>query len=267
MIEIGETCWSGITRSCAGELKAFRGREMDTAGDGFFAVFEVPDQAVRCAESIVRELAQLDLQVRAGIHTGECEVVSGKVAGMAVVIGSRIAALAEPGQVLVSGSVRDLTTGSGVGFEGGDLQALKGMAELWRVYRAVPDENGGTGTSGRLRRVPLYTRRGGRRMYLAGAAVLITALVVPSVYLLTRPDPSVLVSENAVGMIGPGDDGRITAAVDVGQRPTGVAGAGGIVWVTNSTSNSVSRIDTRTNISVPLPVDPSRRTHRFGAAT
>ena len=88
------------------------------------------------------------MQVRAGVHIGECEVIGGKVGGMAVTIGARIAALAGPGEVLVSGSVRDLMTGSERRFEGGELQELKGVADPWRVYRLVPER--GRRRGGRL---------------------------------------------------------------------------------------------------------------------
>ncbi len=240
------------------ELKVFGGREMDTAGDGFFAVFEAPERAVRCAESITAAVAPLGIAVRAGVHMGECEMVGGKVGGMAVVIGARIAALAGAGQVLVSGSVRDLMTGSDRHFEGGEPQTLKGVEDPWRVYRLVPDEvNAEAVASRRPSIVPLYTRRQRRRLVVALAAVLVVALAVTAGYLLTRSAPTVTVGENAVGVIGPGDEPRISAAVDVGQRPSAVASGYGSVWVTNSTDGSVSRIKPGTEVSVPVSVGAS----------
>jgi YVTN family beta-propeller protein len=239
------------------ELKAYGGREMDTAGDGFFAVFEAPERAVRCAESITSAVASLGIAVRAGVHTGECEMVGGKVAGMAVVIGARIAAMAEAGQVLVSGSVRDLMTGSDRHFEGGELRELKGVADPWRVYRLVPDEvNGETLASHQRSLVPLYTRRQKRRLLAVIAGVSVVVLAVTAGYLLTRPDPEVVVGENAVGVIGPGDKPRVSAAVTVGQRPSAVAGDLTSVWVTNSTDDSVSRIDPEQHLSVPTNLEP-----------
>ena len=239
------------------ELKAFGGREMDTAGDGFFAVFEAPERAVRCAESIISALALLGIAVRAGVHTGECEVIAGKVGGMAVVIGARIAALAEAGQVLVSGSVRDLMTGSGQRFAGGEQQTLKGVEDPWRVYRLVPDEvNGDTVASRRPSMVPLYTRRQKRRLVVMVAAVVALALALSGAYVLTRTDPEVVVGENAVGVIGPGDEPRVSAAVSVGQRPTALAAGFGSTWVTNSGTDSVSRIDPEQNVSIPINLEP-----------
>jgi len=187
------------------ELKVFGGREMDTAGDGFFAVFESPERAVRCAESISSAVGPLGIGVRAGVHMGECEMVAGKVGGMAVVIGARIAALAGPGQVLVSGSVRDLMTGSDRHFEGGEPQTLKGVEDPWRVYRLVPEPvDGDTVSSPRRSMVPLYTRRQKHRLLAVTAALTVVALAVGGGYLLTRPDPEVAVGENAVGVIWPG---------------------------------------------------------------
>jgi ABC-type transport system substrate-binding protein len=240
------------------ELKAFRGREMDTAGDGFFAVFEAPERAVRCAESITSAVASLGIQVRAGVHTGECEIIGGKVGGMAVNIGARVAALAAPGQVLVSGSVRDLMTGSDRHFEGGERHALKGVAGEWWVYRLVFEEiSGDASTSGRPSMLPLYTRRQRRGVFVVLAAVLVVALAVSTGYLLVRSDADVVLGENAVGVIGPGEDPRVSAAVGVGQRPTALAADRDSVWVTNSATNSVSRIDRRTRVSFPISVGSS----------
>ena len=121
------------------ELARFRGEEMDTAGDGFFASFDGPARAIRCACAIRESLRELDLDVRAGLHTGECELHDNKLAGIAVSIGSRVAAEAGPGEVLVSSTVKDLVAGSGLRFDDRGVRALKGIAHEWRVY-AVEDE-------------------------------------------------------------------------------------------------------------------------------
>ena len=124
------------------ELARYRGTEIDTAGDGFLAQFDGPARAIRCADSVVRAVNGLGLEVRAGVHTGECEVVQGKLAGIAVHIGARVAGCAGPGEVLVSGTVRDLIAGSGIDLEGRGLHELKGVAEpraLYAVVRATAD--------------------------------------------------------------------------------------------------------------------------------
>jgi class 3 adenylate cyclase len=120
------------------ELARFRGEEKDTAGDGFFATFDGPARAIRCAQAVVGGVRELGLEVRAGVHTGECELHEGKVAGLAVVIGSRVAAAAEGGEVLVSQTVKDLVAGAGLEFEERGLHELKGVPGEWRLY-AVAD--------------------------------------------------------------------------------------------------------------------------------
>jgi DNA-binding NarL/FixJ family response regulator len=122
------------------ELIRFRGREVDTAGDGFLSEFDQPARAVRCALAIVRSVRQLDLEIRAGIHTGEIERVGDQLRGIAVHIGSRIAALAGAGQVLVSSTVRDLVTGSMITFADAGARTLKGVPGEWRLFEARPEE-------------------------------------------------------------------------------------------------------------------------------
>ncbi len=116
------------------ELALYRGDEIDTAGDGFFASgFDGPARAIRCGCAIRDAVASLGLGIRVGVHTGECDVVDGKLSGLAVVIGSRVAAQAEPGEVLVSGTVRDLVAGSRIEFEPKGTKELKGLGE-WPVF-------------------------------------------------------------------------------------------------------------------------------------
>jgi pimeloyl-ACP methyl ester carboxylesterase len=125
------------------ELVRFRGREVDTAGDGFFASFDGPARAIRCACAIVDGVRGLGLEVRAGLHTGECELFDGKVAGIAVHTGARVAGLAQPGEVLVSSTVKDLVAGSDLRFEDRDIHALKGIPGEWRLF-AVDRRPGAT---------------------------------------------------------------------------------------------------------------------------
>ncbi len=120
-----------------GLLARYRGTEVDTAGDGFFATFDGPARAVRCAEAIVSAVEALGLEVRAGVHTGEVETIDNKVGGIAVAIGSRVAALAGPSEVLVSSTVKDLVAGSGLVFEDRGEHELKGVPGPWRLYRVV----------------------------------------------------------------------------------------------------------------------------------
>jgi class 3 adenylate cyclase len=116
------------------EVERFGGREIDTAGDGLFAAFEGPGRAVRCAQEIVASNRRLGLSIRAGVHTGECERIGEKLAGIAVHVGARITATARPDEVLVSRTVKDLVAGSGIGFEDRGAHALKGVPEEWHLF-------------------------------------------------------------------------------------------------------------------------------------
>ena len=118
-------------------LGRYRGSEVDTAGDGFFATFDGPARAVKCARSIVETVKPMGIEVRAGVHTGEVETVAGKAGGLAVVIGSRISSFAEPSQVLASQTVKDLTAGSGIVYEDAGEHELKGVPDRWRLYQVV----------------------------------------------------------------------------------------------------------------------------------
>jgi class 3 adenylate cyclase len=107
---------------------------MDTAGDGFFATFDGPARAIHSACAIREGLRELGLEVRSGLHTGECELIDGKVGGIAVHIGARIASLAQPGEVLVSSTVKDLVAGSGIEFVDRGEHQLKGISEPWHLF-------------------------------------------------------------------------------------------------------------------------------------
>ena len=116
------------------ELNRFRGREIDTAGDGFLATFDGPARAVRCARAISDEVRSLGIDVRAGLHTGECETMGEKLGGIAVHIGARVAGLAQAGEVLVSSTVKDLVAGSGLSFQEHGVHSLKGIPGEWKLF-------------------------------------------------------------------------------------------------------------------------------------
>lgn len=120
------------------ELGRYRGVEIDTAGDGFFCRFDGPARAIACARAIIDDARHLDLDVRAGVHTGECEVLGEKISGISVVIGARVSSLARPGEVLVSNTVKDLVAGSDLAFDDRGERELKGVPGTWRLY-AVTD--------------------------------------------------------------------------------------------------------------------------------
>ena len=138
--ELGDAGWRDLVQRHHATLRAllarYRGREVDTAGDGFFASFDGPARAVRCAEAAVVAVKPLGIEIRAGVHTGEVETIGDKIGGIAVSIGARIGALASPSEVLVSQTVKDLVAGSGLVFEDRGEHTLQGVPGPWRVYAA-----------------------------------------------------------------------------------------------------------------------------------
>jgi class 3 adenylate cyclase len=137
-VELGDSRWRELVADhhirVRRELARFRGRELDTAGDGFFASFDGPARAIRCACAIRESVRGLGIDIRAGLHTGECEQMEGKVGGIAVITGARVAAQAGANEVLVSATVRDLVAGSGLEFQDRGVHALKGLPEERRLY-------------------------------------------------------------------------------------------------------------------------------------
>jgi len=139
--ELGDRAWKDLASRHHATIRAllarYRGKEMDTAGDGFLATFDGPARAIRCAQAIAEAVRPLGLEIRAGLHTGEVETIDGKVGGIAVHIGARVGALARPSQVLVSSTVKDLVAGSGLTFEDAGEHELKGVPDRWHLYRVV----------------------------------------------------------------------------------------------------------------------------------
>ena len=140
--ELGDRRWRDLLHRHHAVIRAllarYRGNEVDTAGDGFFATFDGPARGIRCARAIVDAVRPLGLQIRAGLHTGEVETIDDKVGGLAVTIGARVGATAGPSEVLVSQTVKDLVAGSGVTFEDRGEHELKGVPDRWRLFRVVP---------------------------------------------------------------------------------------------------------------------------------
>ncbi len=138
---MGDGAWKALLERHHETVRAligrYRGAEIDTAGDGFLATFDGPARGVRCAQAIAEAMRTLGLEVRAGLHTGEVETIDGKIGGIAVHIGARVAALAGPLEVVVSQTVKDLVAGSGLTFEDAGEHELKGVPDRWHLYRVV----------------------------------------------------------------------------------------------------------------------------------
>jgi len=191
--DLGDRRWRGLVQRhhavVRRELKRFGGRELDTAGDGFFASFDRPAEAIRCACAISDEVRELGLEIRAGLHLGEAEILENKVGGMAVNVGARVMGVAKGGDVLVSSTLRDAVAGSGFAFADHGMHRLKGIEGEWRLYEVTMVE-------GERRSIPLgaeeartrrkYTEaapvRRTRDRILAGAAgALVVALVAAGI--------------------------------------------------------------------------------------
>ena len=145
-VQLGDRAWRELLERhhalIRRQLIRFRGAELDVAGDGFFARFDGPARAIRCACAITETVRELGIEIRAGLHTGECEIIDGKVGGIAVHIGARVAKEAQPGEVLVSSTVKDLVAGSGLRFRERGSAELKGLSEAWRLYAVERGEQG-----------------------------------------------------------------------------------------------------------------------------
>ncbi len=140
--QLGDKRWRELLlryhEFCRGDLESFGGRLLDTAGDGLFAAFDGPARAVRCACAMIGTVRRLGIELRAGVHTGECELLGDKLAGIAVHICARIATLSQPSEVLVSSTVKDLVAGSGIRFVDRGTHQLKGVPEEWRIFAVGP---------------------------------------------------------------------------------------------------------------------------------
>jgi class 3 adenylate cyclase len=138
---MGDQRWRGVLDShdylVREQLRLFRGNEINTTGDGFVAAFDGPARAIRCAGAIVEAVEALGIKIRVGLHTGECELRGDDLGGLAVHIAARVGALAAPGEVLVSGTVKDLVVGSDIEFSERGEQQLKGVPGTWKLYAVI----------------------------------------------------------------------------------------------------------------------------------
>jgi DNA-binding beta-propeller fold protein YncE len=236
-------------------LKRHGGREVDTAGDGFFATFDQPAAAVACARAASAELAQIDIAIRAGIHMGEVEVEGGDVSGLAVHIGSRVMSGAGPGEVLVSSTVRDLMTGSELSFEDRGVHPLRGVPAEWHLYAVepieIPTEAAEPGHA--ALRTRSSAEEGTRLSTLRNVALIVAGLAIGlAVFFFTRGagnelgDPAV----NTVVKIDPSSN-EVNGGIPVGTSPSLVAADGERVWVANFKDETLQSIDTNTDEASP----------------
>ena len=261
--ELGDTAWRELVgqhhRIVRASLRSHDGNELDTAGDGFFAIFDAPASAIAAALAIADQVRTLGIEIRAGIHTGEVEQAGPKVSGITVPIASRIMALAAPSQVLVSATVRDLAAGASLTFSEAGTHALKGVPGEWHVYAvqaaatdaepALPsDEVARERRAAGVRRArsrPIWQRR---PRLVALIACGTAAILLVGGLLIWQPwlTPALAqVESDSVGVI---DVARsaIVASIKVDAQPGGLVAATGSAWVANTGADTVSQIDTGT---------------------
>jgi class 3 adenylate cyclase/streptogramin lyase len=259
-VELGDRRWRELLARhhaiVRRDLKRFDGKEIDTAGDGFFATFSSPASAIRCACAAGDAVRELGVEIRAGIHVGECEQMGKKVGGIAVHTAARVLAAAQPGEVLVSGTTKELVGGAGVGFEDRGMHQLKGVPGEWRLFavdvvdgtrRSPPaDPMESERRRAAIQPAPLLPRRRGR--LLAGVTAFVLAAAGAG-FLLTRGETQIVPQPNTASWIDTVSH-RFAQTIRVGGDPVGVAAGEGAIWVINERDSTVTRIDPKASPAV-----------------
>ena len=265
--ELGDAAWRELIKLhhaiVRKSLKAHGGKEIDTAGDGFFATFDAPAEAVTSALDIAAAVRELGIEIRAGVHTGEVEQIGGKVGGITVPIASRISAEAAPSEVLVSSTVHDLAAGAGLNFTDKGTRTLKGVTGEWHIYAAdrtraasadAKQSAAGSATDSGSRRAAAVSRSRARPVWrrrpraMAAAIVALAVILATGALLVWQPwqRPALAaIEDNSVGLIEAGRN-VITASIVVGDQPGGAVVSNGALWVTNTGSATVSQISPAT---------------------
>lgn len=261
--EVGDKVWHELLARhhaiVRHELKRFGGREVDTAGDGFFAIFPKPAQAVRCAFAVTGAVRELGIELRAGLHTGEVQLAGKRVEGVAVHAGARVAALAGPGEVVVTRTVKDLVTGSKIGFSDRGAHTLKGLDGEWDLFDVVTVD----GKAGQpvldpheafARREAIQPRllSGQRRVVAVGVALAMAAAVV-AVFVARSGDPetrdrpvdTVLRIDAETGNLIPTTTGALGIRSFRVAHPRIAVGEGG-VWVYDFLGGRIFHLNPRT---------------------
>ena len=237
--EIGDDSWRKLVAAhhdaIRRQLREFGGKEIDTAGDGFFASFEQPAQAVRAADAMLNEEANLGLTLRAGVHTGEAELIGPKVGGIAVHIASRVMAAASGGEVVVSSTVHDLVARSGIEFVDRGLHALKGIPGEWHLYALLRPEALPVAPLDVQRLAAFADQRGrSRRLAAAGVAAAVVVLVVVAagvVAVLGRGPSGPAIPPGPDTIVALDSSGKAVDVRHVPSGPTALTSDGKNLWV------------------------------------
>jgi outer membrane protein assembly factor BamB len=241
--EMGDVRWSRLLgaqrRVIRALLKSHGGHEVDTAGDGFFAVFDRPTDAVRCAFACCRTVQDLGIDIRGAVHFGEVELAGNEVHGIVVHTGARVMGQAGATEVVVTATVKDLVAGSRFDMQERGVVELKGVPGSWALYdvMAVDDQlrpapiEGATVASERRDRAASTPVRTGRRRWLAPVAAAVVILVAAGAVVATRSDPTFVPAAGTVAEITA--DGTFAEPVQLGTIPTDIAWGAGRVWVTD----------------------------------
>jgi YVTN family beta-propeller protein len=278
--ELGDQRWSvlqgrhhAIVRR---ELKRFRGHEVDTAGDGFFATFGVPADGVRCAAAIAEAVQDVGLEIRAGLHTGETDLTGGKAGGIAVNTAARVSALAGAGEVLVTRTVADLVAGSGFTFADRGDHVLKGIPGEWRVLALsgidgeavapVLEPEDASERRARVAGVPLARARSRRRIIALVSSLVVIALVAATLPFILHRNESAgpALAANGIQLID-ATSGRPTGSVPLSGTPGGLTSGAGYVWVSDAQGGNVVKVDPHTRAAVDtIPVGAGPAGIAFG---
>jgi YVTN family beta-propeller protein len=251
--EMGDRRWRELmnrhNRAVRRELKRFGGREIDTAGDGFFATFQDPDSAIRCAVAITESVRDLGIEVRAGVHVGEAEVTGKQMRGIAVHIGARVMSMATGGQVFATGTVKELVTGAGLSFRDRGRHNLKGVDGEWTVLEVTDVE--GMERTPPLEREEAVERREEivaaplikQRLPLGLAAAAALAVVAAVVFLAVGEDGSLdSVPADSIGRID-AEGGELKEAFKLDFAPLALAVEDGVGWIVSLDSRTLTRLD------------------------
>lgn len=245
-IELGDRAWRAMLRryhrAIRSELRRFGGHEVDSAGDGFFATFEQPAQAVRCALAIRAAVRPLGLSVRCGLHTGEVEPMGPKVGGVAVHLAARVLSAADPDQILATSTIRELVAGSELTFADAGMHRFKGFAEEWRVHEVTgPEPSAATEPID----APAERDARQRRVLLAAGGLIGAAVVVGLAVLLGLSGQPPAATARADTVVRIDADDRVASVVPVARAPVALALADAALWVA-SEAGTITRVELST---------------------